>query len=139
MLNRFITFVTLVSFISYLCGCSSIEVVDLSTNPIDEYKDSKITAIITHDNKIYEFDTKGVKARPQIIDSLLIGWAIGIKYEHDYTLREFKIPVAEIKTLYIEEVDVVKGSLSIIGIAAGFVGILILNWGITTDFEFDLD
>lgn len=103
MLNRFITFLTLVSFIYYLYGCSSIAVVDLTKNQIDDYKDSEITSIVTNDNKIYEFDTNGIKPKPQVIDSLLVGCVGGAKYENEYTLREVKIPVAEIKTIYVEK------------------------------------
>jgi hypothetical protein len=112
------------SFVLYLYGCSSITAVDLSKNQIDDYKDSEITSIVTYDNKIYEFDTKGVKPRPQIIDSLLVGWAVGAKYENEYSLREVKIPLTEIKTMSIEEVDVLNGALVIFGI----VGLLCILW-----------
>jgi len=134
MFKRTITILTLLSFILYLYGCSSIAVVDLSKNQIDEYKDSEITSIVTYDNKIYEFDTKGIKPKPQVIDSLLIGWVVGAKYENEYTLREVKIPLAEIKTLSIEEVDVLNAALVIFGIL-GLLGILWLIGMSTSDWN----
>jgi len=137
MLKKAIALITLISFIIYLYGCSTIEVVGPSEKGIEYYKDSKIISIVTSDNKVYEFDTKEVKPKPQIVDSLLIGWAIVTKFENEYTLREVKIPVSEIKVLSVEEVDVAKGIVSLIGVAVGLVGVLLLIWGITTNFEFD--
>ena len=139
MLKRTITIITLVSFVLYLYGCSSssVVVVEFNNKQIDEYKDSKIKSIVTTDNKIYEFDPKGVKPKPEIVDSLLIGWAIVTKFEDDYTLGEVKIPLSEIKALSLEELDVTKGILSIIGVTVGVVVVLILIWGISSNFEFD--
>lgn len=122
MSSRIITIITLVSFVLYLYGCSTIEVVDLSKNQIDEYKNSEITSIVTYDNKIYEFDTKGVKPKPQIIDSILIGWAISEQLNDSYKLQEVKIPITEIKSTEIQEVDILMGSLVTIGILALIFG-----------------
>lgn len=140
MFKRTITILTLVSFVLYLYGCSSssVVVVEFNNKQIDEYKDSKITSLVTYDNKIYEFDPKGVKPKPEIVDSLMIGWAIVTKYENDYTLKEVKIPVSEIKTLSVEELDVTKGILSMIGVTVGVVVVPFLILVITNNFEFDL-
>lgn len=116
MLRKIISIITLISFVSYLCGCSSIEVVQLNESNFDDYRDSNIVSVVTKDNKIYEFDYTGVRPKPQIMDSLLVGWAISELESQSYKLKEVKVPVSEIKTYYIEEVDVLSGLLVIVGI-----------------------
>jgi len=135
MSSRIITIITLVSFVFYLYGCSTIEVVDLSKNQIDEYKDSEITSIVTYDNKVYEFDPKDIKPKPQIIDSLLTGWAISKQLSDSYILREVKVPVSEIKTLEIKESDVTN-TLLLIG---GVIGVLVAIFLLTFEINIQLD
>src|SRR3989304_10500736 len=120
MSRRIITIITLMSFTFYLYGCSTIEVVNPSEKGIGYYKDSEITSVVTTDNKIYEFDLKGIKPKPQIIDSLLTGWAISKQLSDSYIIREVKVPVSEIKTLEIKESDVTN-TLLLIG---GVIGVL---------------
>lgn len=121
MLKKAITLTTLISFIIYAIGCSAIEVVQLNESRFDDVKDSNIVSVVTMDYKIYEFDTKGIKPKPEINDSVLIGWAVATKYKDDYTLREIKIPLNEIKSFSVEKVDAPMGILTTIGVAVAII------------------
>lgn len=123
------------SFTFYLYGCSTIEVVNPSEKGIGYYKDSEITSVVTTDNKIYEFDLKGIKPKPQIIDSLLTGWAISKQLSDSYIIREVKVPVSEIKTLEIKESDVTN-TLLLIG---GVIGVLVAIFLLTFEINIQLD
>ena len=122
------------SFTFYLYGCSTIEVVNPSEKGIGYYKDSEITSVVTTDNKIYEFDLKGIKPKPQIIDSLLTGWAISKQLSESYKLREIKVPINEIKLLELDKFDVTSTLLLMGGVIVTLVVIFLL----TFDFEYSL-
>jgi hypothetical protein len=103
MLRKIISLATLICFIFYLCGCSSIEVVNLCEGNIDKYKDSDIVASEMNANEIYEFETSDNKPKPEIRDSVLVGWAIGRQIGDSYEIKEAKIPISEIRTMWIKE------------------------------------
>lgn len=83
-------------FILYLYGCSSIEVVQLDENNFDDFKDSDIVSVAAIDNKIYEFETSGIKPKPEIKDSALIGWAKEMGFNKEYKINEFQIRIDNI-------------------------------------------
>ncbi len=121
MLKKAITLTTLISFIIYAIGCSAIEAVQLNESRFDDVEDSNIVSVVTMDYKIYEFDTKGIKPKPEINDSVLIGWVVSTQNKDDYTLREIKIPLNEIKSFSVEKVDAPMGILTTIGVAVAII------------------
>lgn len=128
MLRKVISLVTLISFVLYLCGCSSIEVINLSERNVDEFKDSEIISVVTNDYQVYEFETKGIKPKPQITDSLLIGWAKGPEHNNEYRVKEVQIAISGIKTLHIEETDETKTLLLIVGVIGVLAAIVLLSF-----------
>lgn len=122
MLQRSITVFTLIIFILYLYGCSSIEVVQLNADNFDEIKDSEIVSAATKDYYLYEFDLTGIKPKPQIMDSLLVGCAISERERESYKLKEVKIPISEIRSMEIEETAIIMGGLITIGSLALIIG-----------------
>ena len=125
MLRKIISLVTLICFISYLYGCSSVEVVQLNESNIDEFDYSDIVSVVTKDNKIYEFETNGLKPKPQITDSVLKGWLINEQFQGSYKIHEVEIPVDQLKTLQIKETNATTTLLAIACIGA-LVGVVIL-------------
>lgn len=131
MFSKIITYVTLFCFVIYVYGCSSIEVVQLNESNFDDFKDSNIVSVVTKDNKLYEFDYTGVRPKPQIMDSLFVGWAISEQESQSYKLKEVKVPVSEISSMAIEKTDVIMGGFVTIGILAlifYFPFILAIEW-----------
>lgn len=134
MLRKKISLLTLICFITYLYGCSSIEVVELNDSNIEEFSDSDIVAVVTKDNKIYEFETSGVKPKPQIADSVLKGWVIGEQFRDAYKIYEMKLQISELKTLQIKETDATKTLL----LMGAVIGVLIAILALTFDIHMNL-
>lgn len=129
MLKKIISLVTLICFISYLYGCSSIEVIQLSNNSnFEDVKDSDIVSTVTKDNKIYEFETNGIKPKPQIAESVLVGWAKGPEYKNEYRIKEVQIPISDIKALQVEVTDETKTLLLIGGVIGVLAAIVFLSF-----------
>lgn len=105
MSKRIFTIITLMSFILYLYGCSSSEVVQLHDSNIEEIKNSEIFSVVTKDYDIYEFDNRGYKPKPEFRDSVLVGWAIVKQNIDSYNLREVILPVKNINTLSVKMTD----------------------------------
>ena len=133
MSRKVISLVTLICFISYLYGCSSIEVIQLSNSNFEDVKDSDIVSVVTKDNKIYEFETNGIKPKPYLTNSLLIGWAKGPEHNNEYTIKEVKIPISGINALHVEETDETKTMLLIGGVIGVFAAIVLLTFDMNID------
>lgn len=128
MLKKIISLATLICFISYLYGCSSIEVIQLSNSNFEDVKDSDIVSTVTKDNKIYEFETNGIKPKPQIAESVLVGWAKGPEYKNEYRIKEVQIPISDIKALQVEVTDETKTLLLIGGVIGVLAAIVLLSF-----------
>ena len=121
MLKKAITLITLISFIIYLYGCSHS--LGIPKEQVEEYKDWEITGVTTIDGKHFKFEKF---PQSQIEDSLLVGWVKESNEKKSYTMKERRIPISQIQTVYVEKIDVTNSCLAGFGITLGVLAIVFL-------------
>jgi hypothetical protein len=115
MFKRTIMAFTLVCFVAYLQGCYSKR--QIPREQLEQHPDSHIAKVVTVDGEIFEFMTSPGR-RAQISENMIQG-----RLKDGTSIR---IPLSQVKMVYIQRVDPAKSCLAGIGISVLVVGGLFL-------------
>lgn len=122
MFKRIIAAFTLVCFIGYLQGCYSKR--QISREQLEQHPDYSIAKVVTVDGEVFEFSTTPLleaRVRMDMIEGSL----------KDGDIK--RIPLSQVKMVYIQKFDPVLTGLAVIGVSALLVGAGFLIWAATKE------